>query len=118
MSIFGKGRKSNPISCEDVVAAYGEVLQKHPMGGVELPYDVELIKAALVKRAQELNAPQALEAAKAGFVALNGFVGRVRQMDLASVAEEKLHALLDGELDGLEREFEDRLALARRFARA
>ena len=120
MSFFRKFQLKATVTCEDVVAAFSEVVQKQPSGGDAslLPFDPELIKAALIETSARSGTPEACDAGKTGFALLNLFVGGAMKLDLTVVDEDSAHALLDRELDSLEAEFDARLAMARSLIHA
>ncbi|WP_309750752.1 hypothetical protein [Novosphingobium sp.] len=121
MRLFSKAKQRPRLTCEDVVAAYGELLQSQAgfFGDEDtLPHDAELIKAALVETARRNGGDEAIDAAKTGFVLLNNFVGKSKAIDLAVAGERAVHALLDRELNDLENEFDARLAFAKGFQHA
>ncbi|MGN6500711.1 MAG: hypothetical protein ACTHKM_11265 [Tsuneonella sp.] len=115
MSWFRKSIEPQTVTCEDVVAAFGTLVERNPTATDEtlLPYEPELIKAALVEVAVRNGTEEATDTAKTGFVLLNSFTGRVRKLDPLRVSGDAVHTLLDRELDTLEDEFDSRLDFAR-----
>ncbi len=119
MSLFRKREAPiAPLSCDEVVARYARILELNPFGNAALPYEPELIKAAIVSKAVELGTPEAERIAREGFVALSTFTGKSRKIDLSTVDEDEMIALIDKECDDLACEFDRRVALKREFLHA
>lgn len=117
MKLFRKTSKPNTISCEDIIDAFSELVQRKPMGGshADLPFEPELIKASLVHTAHKNGTPEAIDAAKSGFLLLIGFIGKSRKLDLSTTGEANLLATLNNEQDALLSEFDARYQIAARF---
>ena len=115
MNFFKKSVHHAPVTCEDVVEAFSQHVQKHPLGGRSdmLPFDAELIKAALVSTSVKVGTEAAYDAGRTGFALLNTFLGTSFGLDLSAVSEDAVHATLDKELDALDAEFDARVVLTR-----
>ena len=115
MSFFRKKPSATLVTCEDVVAAFGALLESRPLCSDPemLPFEPELIKTALIVMATRNQSDAVTDAAKTGFVALNSFIGQSRNLDLSVISETEAHALLDREFDALEAEFDGRLSKSR-----
>ena len=115
MSLFRNPKATKTITCEDVVAAFGCLVEDRPLAtdATLLPYEPELIKAALVHVALKNETNEAVDIAKSGFVMLNSFTGTVRKLDPLKIDEASIHTLLDRELDQVEEDFDTRLSFAR-----
>ncbi len=119
MNFFRKREaQSSPLTCEEIVSRYAEILEFDPSGNVSLPYEPELIKASIVARAVELGTPDAMRICREGFVALNTFIGRSRHVPLTEVDEQELLAMVDQECVDLAKEFEKRVALKQELENA
>lgn len=117
MKFFQKTSKPNSISCEDVVAGFSELVQRKPVGGSQddLPFNAELIKASLVYTALKNGTPEAIDAAKIGYLMLIGFIGKSRKLDISATSEAGLLEALNNEQNALLSEFDARYQLAERF---
>jgi hypothetical protein len=115
MKFLRKSAKPKTITCEDVVAAFGALVEKRPLASdvALLPFEPELIKAALVNVALRNGSVEAIDAAKTGFGLLSSFTGKASRIELTRDNENAIHDLIDREFDELERDFDSRLAFER-----
>jgi hypothetical protein len=120
VKFFRNPKKQCYVSCEDVIGAFSELVQRKPSGGshTDLPYDTELIKASLIHTAKKIGTPEAIDVARSGFLLLIGFIGMTRKLDIAATGEERLLASLNEEQDMLLNEFDSRFNLAMRLQNA
>jgi hypothetical protein len=115
VTLFRKPQILKTVSCEDVVAAFGALVEQHPMTNdpALLPFEPAIIKASLVQVAIRRGTQEAVEVAKSGFGMLNFYLTQAKDMDISAHEEAHIHALLDTEHDELEGDFDSRLAFER-----
>ncbi|WP_296680876.1 hypothetical protein [Novosphingobium sp.] len=115
MKLFGSSARTTQLTCDEIVGQFAELLEKFPAGNAALPFEAEIIKAAIVARAAESDDPVLLGYAREGFISLVQFTGKHKHVPLADLSEASAIALVDRECATLRDEFEKRLALKQEY---